>query len=166
MRMKRCGQAVRLIINAPAASSRRVPDAKMVALLARAHDWFGRLTSGHHEQVSTIAAEDGFSPSYVTRVIYLAFLAPDVVRRIASGEHAPALGTDRLMKMLPLPLGQTSERYSSSTNKTAVQRRALRRRHTLPRCRATVVYERRAAPHGPSWSRSRKRVESPDLLVH
>ena len=104
MQMKRCGQAVRLVVEAPGAAQARSPDPKLIALLARAHDWFGRLTSEQHVQVSSIAAESGFSASYVTRVMYLAFLAPDIVRRILKGDHPPDLGTDRLMRSVPLPL--------------------------------------------------------------
>ena len=89
IRLKRCGQAVRLIAQAPTASLSRSPDAKVIALLARAHDWFARLSSGSDDYVSTIALEDGVSPSYVTRVIYFAFLAPDIVQRIVRGEHHP-----------------------------------------------------------------------------
>ena len=79
MRLKRCGQAIRLIVHAPTATLSRSPDVKLIALLARVHDWFARLSSGNDDYVSTIAAEDGFSPSYVTRVIYRVFLAPDIV---------------------------------------------------------------------------------------
>ena len=109
MQLKRCGQAVRLIVHAPTTPSRS-PDAKLITLLARAHDWFARLSSGSDEYVSTIAAEDGVSPSYVTRVIYLAFLAPDIVQRIVRGNHSPDLGTDRLMRMVPLPLDWAEQR--------------------------------------------------------
>jgi hypothetical protein len=68
-----------------------------------------RLSSGKGVFVSTIATEDGVSPSYVTRVIYLAFLAPDIVQRIVRGDHPPDLGTDRLMRMVPLPLDWTEQ---------------------------------------------------------
>ena len=45
IQLKRCGQAVRLIVRAPTAPSSRSPDAKLIALLARANDWFARLSS-------------------------------------------------------------------------------------------------------------------------
>ncbi len=48
--------------------------------------------------------------SYVTRVICLAVLAPDIVQRIMRGDHSPDLGTDRLMRMVPLPLDWVEQR--------------------------------------------------------
>ena len=87
-----------------------MPDPKLIELLARAHEWFGRLSSGQDTQVSAIAAEKRFSASYVTRVMYLAFLAPDIVRRILKGDHPPDLGADRLMRSVPLPLAWPEQR--------------------------------------------------------
>jgi hypothetical protein len=110
MRMKRCGQAVRLIVGTSDARRNRPPDPKLIALLARAHDWFGRLSSGQAGHVSAIAAESGFSASYVTRVMYLAFLAPDIVQRIVKGDQPPDLGTDLLMQSVPLPLSWAEQR--------------------------------------------------------
>lgn len=43
------------------------------------------------------------SSSYVTRVIYLAFMAPDIVQRIVRGEQPVELTADRLIRMGPLP---------------------------------------------------------------
>jgi len=110
MQMKRCGQAVRFIVQSPSLLQTGTPDPKLIALLARAHDWFGRLSSGTDVEVSSIAAASGFSASYVTRVMYLAFLAPDIVRRIVKGDHPPDLGTDRLMRSVPLPLSWAEQR--------------------------------------------------------
>jgi len=46
VKLKRCGMAVRLIVGGAAAQANRALDGKLIALLARAHDWAGRLTSG------------------------------------------------------------------------------------------------------------------------
>lgn len=44
--LKRCGMAVRLVVRAPGEAVTRGPDPKLVALVAKAHDWFARLSSG------------------------------------------------------------------------------------------------------------------------
>lgn len=46
----------------------------------------------------------------VTRVIYLAFLAPDIVQCIVRGEHPIGLGTKKLLAMAPLPLDWNEQR--------------------------------------------------------
>ena len=48
--------------------------------------------------------------SHVTRVIYLAFLAPDIVQRIVRGEQPVDLTTDRLIRMGPLPVAWEDQR--------------------------------------------------------
>ena len=106
--------AVRLIVRAPGetsgSGSARGPDPKLVVLMARAHDWLNRLTSGRCDSVEAIAREVKVTGSYVTRVLYLAFLAPDIVHRIVRGEHSPELTADRLMRMLPLPSAWDEQR--------------------------------------------------------
>ncbi len=76
----------------------------MVALIAKGHNWFERLTSGRCDSINAIAQEEKVSGSYVTRVIYLAFLDPDIVQRILEGEHPLELNAKRLMRMVPFPV--------------------------------------------------------------
>ena len=47
--------------------------------------------------------------SYVSRVLHLAFLAPDIVQRIASG-HSPQLNARQLIRQVPLPIDWTQQR--------------------------------------------------------
>ncbi|HEV2219619.1 MAG TPA: recombinase family protein, partial [Casimicrobiaceae bacterium] len=98
------GMAVRLIVQSPGVASTRGADPKLVAVVARAHEWLARLTSGRCNSVQAIANEEQVSSSYVTRVIYLAFLAPDIVQRIIRGDHPIELNAARLMRAVPLPL--------------------------------------------------------------
>jgi hypothetical protein len=109
-RLQRSGMAVRLIVHGPRGETRRSPDAKLVGLLAKAQDWLGRLTSGRSTSIAAIAAEAGVGAWYVTRVMYLALLAPDIVQRIVRGEHPPAITSDRLIRMTPLPCDWTAQR--------------------------------------------------------
>jgi hypothetical protein len=57
-----------------------------------------------------IAAEQGISGSYVTRLLRLAFLAPDIVSTILNGRHPPQLTANRLMDDTRLPLDWTRQR--------------------------------------------------------
>lgn len=108
--LKRCGMAVRLIVQAPSQVQIRGPDPKLAALVAKAHDWFARLTSGRSDSVLGIARAEQVTSSYVTRVIYLAFLAPDIIERIIQGNHPSELNADRLIRMTPLPMAWEEQR--------------------------------------------------------
>ena len=46
----------------------------------------------------------------VTRVIYLAFLAPDIVERIVRGGQPIDLNSKRLLAMAPLPMAWAEQR--------------------------------------------------------
>ena len=108
--LKRCGLAVRLIVRAPWASKARAPDPRLVALLAKAQRWFTSLSSGQNKSVLSIAQEHGLASSEVTRVVYLAFLAPDVVERIVRGEQPAELNIKRLLAQAPLPMDWSEQR--------------------------------------------------------
>ena len=102
MQTKRSGRVSRLVIGGGSVSMRR-PDPKLIALVAKAQDWFERLRSGKSPSVEAIAQVEGISGSYVTRLIYLAFLAPDIVDRIRRGEQPVELTVDRIQRVVPLP---------------------------------------------------------------
>lgn len=111
VQLKRCGMAVRLIVRPAGESATRGVDAKLVALISKAHEWFERLSSGRCDSVQAIAQQEQIaSSSYVTRVIYLAFLAPDIVQRIVRGEQPVDLTADRLIRMGPLPVAWEDQR--------------------------------------------------------
>jgi DNA invertase Pin-like site-specific DNA recombinase len=107
--LKRCGFGLRLIVHAPGAQRRGTPDPRLVALLARANDWFGRLIAGQDHSILSIAQSERVSSSYVARVINLAFLAPDIVSAIARGQHPPALTASRLIRRVPLPISWSEQ---------------------------------------------------------
>jgi hypothetical protein len=46
----------------------------------------------------------------VTRTVYLAFLAPDIVEHIARGGQPIGLGVRRLLAMSPLPMAWGEQR--------------------------------------------------------
>jgi len=103
VQLKRCGMAVRMIVRAPGKAANRRPDSKLIALISKAHTWFEKLTSGRYDSIKAIAQDEKVTPSYVTHVIYLAFLDPGIVERILSGDHPLELSADRLIRMVPLP---------------------------------------------------------------
>jgi site-specific DNA recombinase len=110
IKIRRCGLATRILIEGTKHSQRQEPDARLIQLIAKAHDWLGRLTSGNAKNVMEIAIAEGVSSTYVTRVIYRAFLAPDIVRSILSGTQPPTLTLETLKQSLPLPIDWDEQR--------------------------------------------------------
>jgi site-specific DNA recombinase len=58
----------------------------------------------------SIAQEHGLASAEVTRVIYLAFLAPDIVERIVRGEQPIEMNIKSLLAAAPLPMDWTAQR--------------------------------------------------------
>jgi hypothetical protein len=107
--LKRGNHAMQLVVRDQATEA-RVPDRALVALLSRANRWFASLRTGEHDSVAALAADQHQAGRDVTRTVYLAFLAPDIVERITSGEQPIGLGVRRLLKMSPLPMDWREQR--------------------------------------------------------
>ena len=81
-----------------------------MALLTRANRWFAALRSGESDSILSLAKLHRQAGRDVTRTIYLAFLAPDIVERLARGEQPIGLGVRRLLAMSPLPMDWAEQR--------------------------------------------------------
>src|SRR6476620_7034944 len=85
-------------------------DPVLVRLLLRADVMRARLLREPSLPLKEFAAEEGSSRSYVTRLLRLAFLAPDIVTSILNGRHPPQLTANRLMDDTRLPLDWSTQR--------------------------------------------------------
>ena len=85
-------------------------DSGLIPLLLRAHVIRTRLLEEPSLPLKEIAADEGISSSYVTRLLRLAFLAPDIVTAILNGKHPPQLTANRLMDDTRLPLDWSAQR--------------------------------------------------------
>jgi site-specific DNA recombinase len=86
VRLARAGMAVGLIHTGGNAAAATLPDLALVKLLIKARGWWARLASGEID-ITTLAAAEGANDSYVSRVVRLAFLAPDIVDAILAGKQ-------------------------------------------------------------------------------
>ena len=107
-RLKRTGIETRLVVDD--GSEPANIDPVLVRLLIRAHAIHVRLFEEPSLPLKEIAAEEGISSSYVTRLLRLAFLAPNIVTAILNGRHPPQLTANRLMDDTRLPLDWTAQR--------------------------------------------------------
>lgn len=81
--------------------SRRT-DSTLVKALARAFRWKHMLESGEFATVAELAEREGIASSYMTRVLRLTLLAPDIVEAILNGKQAPEVTLARVLEPFPL----------------------------------------------------------------
>ena len=79
----------------------RKADNTLVKALARAFRWKRLLESGEFATVSELAEREGIAPSYMTRVLRLTLLAPDIIEAILDGRQGPDVTLARLMDGFP-----------------------------------------------------------------
>ena len=90
------------------ASGQRTTDNTLVKALARAFRWKRMLDSGQYNTLAELADGESIAPSYLTRVLRLTLLAPDMVEEILEGRNGPELTLAGLME--PFSLEWTNQR--------------------------------------------------------
>ena len=85
-------------------------DQTLLRTVVRAHKWFKELISGRVHSMAEIASREGLDKSYVSRVIHLAFLAPDITESIMVGRQPADLSVEKLTKRIDLPLDWVQQR--------------------------------------------------------
>ena len=71
------------------------PDQRLIAAIASAKNWFAELQSGGVASVRELAARDKVDPSHISRILPLAFLAPDIIKAILDGCLDPGFTLSR-----------------------------------------------------------------------
>jgi len=77
------------------------PDSSLVKALARAFRWKHVLESGEFATIAELSEREGIAPSYMTRVLRLTLLAPDIVEAILDGKQGSELTMARLLNPFP-----------------------------------------------------------------
>ena len=80
-----------------ATHSRRT-DSTLVKALARAFRWKRMQESGEFATISEVAEREGIAPSYMTRILRLTLLAPDIVEAILGGKQGPEVTLARVLE--------------------------------------------------------------------
>jgi hypothetical protein len=92
-----------------APSSKPQPDGTLVKALARAWRWQRLLEEGVYASISEIGDAENISKSYVSRILRLALLAPDIVDEILSASTNQSLMLEKLER--PLPSSWAEQRH-------------------------------------------------------
>jgi hypothetical protein len=109
LRIKRRGVEMRFIIEGPSASPTNA-DPVLLKEIRRAHRCFEALVSGQVRSVAELATVEGISDRYVSSLLPLAFLAPEIVEVIAAGRQPPDLTAHRLIRTVDLPIAWAAQK--------------------------------------------------------
>ena len=93
------------------AEDRAAADPGLLRIVARAHDFQERLMQDPDLTVPAIASQERLTIGYLSRLLRLPSLAPDIVTAIINGKHPPELSAKRLMRLaLKLPTDWAEQR--------------------------------------------------------
>lgn len=76
-------------------------DNTLIKALARAFRWKRLLDSGEFATITELAEKEGIAPSYMTRVVRLTLLAPDIVEAILDGKHGREITLAQVLEPFP-----------------------------------------------------------------
>ena len=93
-----------------AGERRNDSDPSLIRIIARAHQIADRFTTEDGLTIEEVAIQEKLTPSYVTRLLRLTFLAPDIIARILDGDQPPGLTAAKLMADTRLPLDWREQR--------------------------------------------------------
>ena len=110
--LKRAGMGMKMIIETRDANGKKTrPDLSLVKLIIKAHALNRELVNSNGASLATIARREGLTGSYVTRIVRLSFLSPDITRAILDGCHPPDLTAAKLTRMSRLPLEWEQQKH-------------------------------------------------------
>ena len=102
MALRRNGRNRSIVLETNAGAARR--DADLIALVADARRWMDDLVQGRARSVAEITEREGLRPGAVSRLLPLAWLAPDIAAAILEGRQPADLTARRLRELPDLPL--------------------------------------------------------------
>ena len=107
--LKRAGMEMRMLVEGAAGAAE--PDPTLIKLILRAQQLRDRMMT-ERLGVSELAASEGITGSYVTRIIRLGFLAPDIVTAILNGRQPVGLTANKLANDSRLPNNWAEQRQA------------------------------------------------------
>ncbi|SUS05697.1 Elements of external origin [uncultured Defluviicoccus sp.] len=77
------------------------PDEALIRVVVRAHRWRRLLDEGKYRSAGELAEAEGVTRSFVTRLLRLTLLAPDIVEAILDGRQSKGMQLEDLSKTMP-----------------------------------------------------------------
>ena len=108
--LKRRGNEAKLIIGDHAEEP--LADEALIKTISNAHRWMVQLQSGAAETITEIAKAEALDNGEISRVLPLAFLAPDIVEAILGGRQPLNLTARNLKRLKPLATSWAHQRQA------------------------------------------------------
>ena len=93
----------------------RSQDPHILRALGRAWAWRRRLETGEAATIHDLAKGEGFTDRFVSRMLRLAYLSPDVLERLVISRDPPSVSVNDLIEVTYLPWAEQMERAFSQT---------------------------------------------------
>jgi site-specific DNA recombinase len=85
-------------------------DPALLKAITRGRLWFEELAAGRAASIQAIADREGVTQRYVSRLLPVAFLAPEIIEAILQGRQPADLSAARLTNQIDLPLDWAEQR--------------------------------------------------------
>ncbi len=106
VRKPRGGRKLMVVPDGMAPRGASAADTTLVKAVARAFRWRRMLESGRFATINELAAAEKINSSYVSRLLRLTLLAPDIVEAILDGRQPEGMTLPGLMEPFPVEWGQ------------------------------------------------------------
>jgi hypothetical protein len=108
-RLQRVGREMKMLVENT--DHQKEADPALLRIVARAHDIQEHLTQKSGLTLHAIASREHVTPGYVSRLLRLSSLAPDIITAIINGKNPPQLTAKKLMRLaLEIPVDWTAQR--------------------------------------------------------
>ena len=108
-RLQRVGREMKMLVENT--DDQTKADPALLRIVARAHDIQERLMQKSGLTLHAIASQEHVTPGYVSRLLRLSSLAPDIITAIVNGKNPPQLTAKKLMRLaLEIPVDWTAQR--------------------------------------------------------
>ena len=94
-------------------AQQRKTDNSLVKAVARAFRWKRMLESGEFATVAELAEREGIAPSYITRILRVTLLAPNIVEAILDGSQGPGVTLAPVLEPFPVEWDEQRRRFST-----------------------------------------------------
>lgn len=88
------------------------PDSALLKALARGFRWKKMLQESDYQTLEEIADAENINPSYVSRLLRMTLLSPEVVEEILAGRQPPGLTMARAMQPFPMEWNKQRNQFS------------------------------------------------------
>lgn len=103
-------------------TARARPDSALLKALARGFRWRKLLETGDFTTIEEIAAGEKINSSYVSRVLRMTLLAPEIVEAVLAGHQPPGLTVASAMKQFPVEWAHQRARFDMHGDSHAHER--------------------------------------------